>query len=79
MSLSIKVICSATFFATSFSCSCLLLNEILIYVDIPIFHLLFFINFLSRVEVSYTKVYDASTKVRLLEDLNELINGFNFS
>ena len=50
-----------------------------IYVDISIFHLLFFINFLSRVEVSYTKVYDASTKVRFLEDLNELINGFNFS
>ena len=50
-----------------------------LYVDIPIFHLLFFINFLSRVEVSYTKVYDASTKVRFLEDLNELINGFNFS
>ncbi len=50
-----------------------------LYVDIPIFHLLFFINFLSRVEVSYTKVYDTSTKVRFLEDLNELINGFNFS
>lgn len=50
-----------------------------LYVDIPIFHLLFFINFLSRVEVSYTKVYDASTKVRFLEDLNELVNGFNFS
>ena len=50
-----------------------------IYAEISIFNLLFFINFLSRVEVSYTKVYDASTKVRFLEDLNELINGFNFS
>ena len=54
-------------------------GHLYIYVDISIFHLLFFINFLSRVEVSYTKVYDASTKVRFLEDLNELINGFNFS
>ena len=54
-------------------------GHLYLYVDILIFHLLIFINFLSRVEVSYTKVYDASTKVRLLEDLNELINGFNFS
>ena len=54
-------------------------GRLYIYVDISIFHLLFFINFLSRVEVSYTKVYDASTKVRFLEHLNELINGFNFS
>ena len=54
-------------------------GHLYLYVDISIFHLLIFINFLSRVEVSYTKVYDASTKVRFLEDLNELINGFNFS
>ncbi len=54
-------------------------GHLYVYVDISIFHLLIFINFLSRVEVSYTKVYDASTKVRFLEDLNELINGFNFS
>ena len=54
-------------------------GHLYLYVDILIFHLLIFINFLSRVEVSYTKVYDASTKVRFLEDLNELINGFNFS
>lgn len=54
-------------------------GHLYLYVDISIFHLLIFINFLSRVEVSYTKVYDASTNVRFLEDLNELINGFNFS
>lgn len=54
-------------------------GHLYLYVDISIFHLLIFIKFLSRVEVSYTKVYDASTKVRFLEDLNELINGFNFS
>ena len=54
-------------------------GHLYLYVDISIFHLLIFINFLSRVEVSYTKVYDASTKVRFLEDLNELIYGFNFS
>ena len=54
-------------------------GHLYLYADISIFHLLFFINFLSRVEVSYTKVYDASTKVRFLEDLNELVNGFNFS
>lgn len=54
-------------------------GHLYLYIDISIFHLLIFIEFLSRVEVSYTKVYDASTKVRFLENLNELINGFNFS
>lgn len=54
-------------------------GHLYLYVDISIFHLLIFINFVSRVEVSYTKVYDTSTNVRFLEDLNELINGFNFS